>query len=122
MAVSFCPEAQAFFCASCASAQSEVESAFWAWKYYFSYQSPWSEEWAAGLDRLEYDGKHPLQNAGLQKEAQAAVSEEEYRIATHVPLPVRNPVLVCGKFVRTPGPPGQRNRIKYWRQAFSVEN
>jgi SAM-dependent methyltransferase len=80
MAVSFCPEAQEFFCATCASAESQVDGAFWAWKYYFRYQSPWSGQWVAALDRLEYEGRHPLQVAELQAKAQAAVSGEEYLI------------------------------------------
>lgn len=80
MAVSFCPEAEEFFCSDCASAQSEVESAFWAWKYYFRYRSPWSGLWVAALDRLEYEGKHPLQQADVQEKAQAAISREEYLI------------------------------------------
>jgi ubiquinone/menaquinone biosynthesis C-methylase UbiE len=80
MAVSFCPEAKEFFCAACATAQSEVESAFWAWKYYFLYQSPWSGLWVAALDRLEYEGKHPFQMADLATTAQAAISQEAFLI------------------------------------------
>jgi hypothetical protein len=66
MAVSFCPEAEEFFCSNCASEQSEVESAFWAWKYCFRYRSPWPGFWVAALDRLELEqerrplGRRPL--------------------------------------------------------------
>jgi 2-polyprenyl-3-methyl-5-hydroxy-6-metoxy-1,4-benzoquinol methylase len=77
MAVSFCPEAKEFFCANCASARSEVESAFWAWKYYFRYRSPWSGLWVAALDRLEYEARHPLQDADSLAKAEAAISSEE---------------------------------------------
>ena len=80
MAVSFCPEAKEFFCSACASAQREVESAFWAWKYTFQYRSPWSGQWVAALDRLEYEGKHPLQDADLRGKTQAAVSWEKHLI------------------------------------------
>jgi 2-polyprenyl-3-methyl-5-hydroxy-6-metoxy-1,4-benzoquinol methylase len=80
MASSFCPEAQAFFCAACASEHSEVESRFWAWKYYFRYRSPWSGQWVAALDRLEYEGRHPLQRAEFKAKAQAAISTEEYLV------------------------------------------
>jgi hypothetical protein len=80
MAVSFCPKAKEFFCSTCATGQSEVESAFWAWKYYFRYQSPWSGLWVAALDRLEYEGKHPIQMADAQAQAHAAVSREEFLI------------------------------------------
>jgi 2-polyprenyl-3-methyl-5-hydroxy-6-metoxy-1,4-benzoquinol methylase len=80
MAVSFCPEADEFFCSNCASERSEVESAFWAWKYYFRYRSPWSGLWVAALDRLEYEDKHPLQRKDVRAKAQAAISSEDYLI------------------------------------------
>jgi 2-polyprenyl-3-methyl-5-hydroxy-6-metoxy-1,4-benzoquinol methylase len=80
MAVSFCSEAEDFFCSGCASARSEVERAFWAWKYYFRYRSPWSGLWVAALDRLEYEGMHPLQRTDVQAKAQSALSREEYLI------------------------------------------
>jgi 2-polyprenyl-3-methyl-5-hydroxy-6-metoxy-1,4-benzoquinol methylase len=80
MALSFCPEAEAFFCSGCATEKSEVESSFWAWKYYFRYRSPWSGRWAAALDRLEYEGRHPLQVEATRARAQAALSGEEFLI------------------------------------------
>jgi SAM-dependent methyltransferase len=61
MAAAYCTARRAFFCADCATGTEEVSGAFWCWDYAFRYRSPWSNEWCASLDRLEFDGIHPLQ-------------------------------------------------------------
>ncbi|MBV7327941.1 class I SAM-dependent methyltransferase [Chloroflexi bacterium TSY] len=60
MALAYCPQANKLFCRQCALEWDEVEDTFWAWSYYFRYRSPWSGQWEPALDRLEYEGKHPL--------------------------------------------------------------
>ncbi|MCI0441048.1 MAG: methyltransferase domain-containing protein [Chloroflexi bacterium] len=78
MASGYCQETGQFFCANCSSARGEVIEKFWAWSYYFSYRSPWTGAESPSLDRLEYEGRHPLQVPGST--ARASVSQEEYLI------------------------------------------
>ena len=63
MALAYCEETRQLFCSNCASGRQEVAAPFWAWDYYFSYQSPWSGRWHPALDRLEYEGRHPFTSA-----------------------------------------------------------
>src|SRR5690554_2053520 len=49
-----------FFCARCAAGSEQVQEPFWAWGYYFRYRSPFTEGWCSSLDRLEFEGLHPL--------------------------------------------------------------
>ena len=67
-----------FYCASCAVGQEEVPGPFWAWEYYFRYLSPWSGQWSVALDRLEYEGAHPVQDDSSTATALAAISQEPY--------------------------------------------
>jgi len=60
MSLAYCEEARALFCRRCATGIREVVADFWGYQYYFAYQSPWSRAWCAGLDRLEFEGRHPL--------------------------------------------------------------
>ena len=78
MSAGYDPEARDFFCSSCATAVKEVADAVWAWKYYFRYSSPWSGQWSTALDRLEFEGTHPLKQAATKLAVQAAISQEEY--------------------------------------------
>jgi len=80
MALSYCPDKEAFFCARCAQGQEEIPGAFWAWNYYFSYRSPWSGQWLPALDRLEYEGRHPLQQVERIRVAQKALDRKPYLI------------------------------------------
>jgi ubiquinone/menaquinone biosynthesis C-methylase UbiE len=75
MALSYCPQKEAFFCATCAQGREEIAGPFWAWNYYFSYRSPWSGQWQPALDRLEYDGRHPLQQVERAELVQQALDE-----------------------------------------------
>jgi ubiquinone/menaquinone biosynthesis C-methylase UbiE len=85
MASAYCSDARAFFCATCATGREEVVSPFWGWQYYFAYRSPWSGHWFTALDRLEFEGKHPLQQASAPADTQAVISQE----ASLVRYPVR---------------------------------
>ncbi|NIM95831.1 MAG: methyltransferase domain-containing protein [Anaerolineales bacterium] len=80
MRTSFCTEAEEFFCSACATELEEVADSFWAWKYYYRYLSPWSDRWSPALDRLEFEGRHPIQNKATHSKAQAAISQEEYLV------------------------------------------
>lgn len=68
MAVAFCPEQGKSFCARCATIRRVVEAPFWAWKYYFELQSPWSGQWLPTLDRLEFEGRLPADLPGRSEE------------------------------------------------------
>ncbi len=61
MSSGWCPEKKLFFCSGCAIASEEIEEAFWCWDYHYRYRSPWTRQWQVSLDRLEYEGLHPLQ-------------------------------------------------------------
>ena len=78
MRMAYCGTASKFYCMTCAPAMEEVEDRFWAWEYYFKYRSPWSDLWAPALDRMEFDGTHPLQLSDTRTEAETAVSQEQY--------------------------------------------
>ena len=80
MSSAFCAEAEKFFCSACATATERVAGDFWAWSYHFSYRSPWSGREAPSLDRMEFEGNHPLQDVGRVAQAQATVSEEAYLV------------------------------------------
>ena len=80
MSMAYCRDAGKFFCSECAAGREEVAGQFWAWKYFFSYRSPWSGEWIPSLDRMEHEGLHPLQSDDSLAVAQAAVSDEEYLV------------------------------------------
>lgn len=54
-----------------------MEDSFWAWSYYFRYKFPWSEQWEPALDRLEYEGKHPLPVKFIN---QSVISSETYLV------------------------------------------
>ncbi len=76
MSVAYCFDRQDFFCSDCAIAKKEVQEPFWSWKYYFSYQSPWTTAWEVSLDRLEYEGRHPFQKVREECGAWMSVDEE----------------------------------------------
>lgn len=76
MALAYCPERGAFFCAGCATETREIPDPFWAWKYYFAYRSPWTGKWQPALDRLEFEGRHPLQRAHTTARALASLDRE----------------------------------------------
>jgi ubiquinone/menaquinone biosynthesis C-methylase UbiE len=80
MATGFCHETGRFFCAECATGRQEVVASFWAWSYYFGYRSPWTGSWVPALDRLEFEGNHPIQRADANGLMQASISKEEYLI------------------------------------------
>jgi hypothetical protein len=73
-----CDTPRKFFCSNCANATDEVMDRFWAWEYYFSYSSPWSDKSTPALDPVEFHGTHPLQVADTQAEAEADISQEQY--------------------------------------------
>ncbi len=56
MATAFDAEAGKCFCAKCAAGRREVAGAFWAWRYHWEYQSPWSGRWFPALDWAEFEG------------------------------------------------------------------
>lgn len=76
MAIAYCDHTRRFFCARCAQGAREVTGDFWAWKYHFEYQSPWTGEWRPSLDRLERDGQHPLLMPERAGEGRDAISRE----------------------------------------------
>ena len=78
MSTAYDPEALKFFCSGCATGKEEVADPFWTWKYYFKYRSPWSGQWCPALDRLEYEGAHPLRRADAKTAEHAAISQQEY--------------------------------------------
>ena len=78
MSSAYCAETRRFFCSGCAIDRREVSKPFWVWKYHFAYQSPWSGRWESSLDRLEFDGRHPLQQEATEAQARKDVSTEEY--------------------------------------------
>ena len=80
MSAGYDPEVRDFFCSNCATEVKEVVDAFWAWKYYFRYSSPWSGQWSTALDRLEFEGTHPLKQSGYGLAVQAAISQEEHLV------------------------------------------
>jgi len=80
MSVSYCPEQGRLFCSECAGESEEVVGPFWGREYYFRYRSPWSGDWVPALDRLEYEGRHPLQNPETEQAAGQAISEEAYLV------------------------------------------
>ena len=87
MALAYCPDKKAFFCADCAQGYEEIEDSFWAWNYYFSYRSPWSGQWQPALDRLEYEGRHPLQKIGRANKALQAL-DRDGRLLRYPPRPI----------------------------------
>lgn len=68
MSTAFCVKAGKCFCARCATGKREVVASFWAWKYYFEFQSPWSGEWVPGLDRMEFVGEVSADLPGRSEE------------------------------------------------------
>ena len=60
MSTAFCLDEGHFFCSDCAAAARTVDEPFSAWEYYYVYQSPWSGKYCPSLDRLEFEGRHPL--------------------------------------------------------------
>ena len=88
MCVSYCEDEAQFFCSSCADGQEEVPEPFWAWKYYFRYRSPWSRKWVPAMDRLEYEGRHPLLCVDTRRAVRAAISKETY-LARYPERPVQ---------------------------------
>ena len=78
MAMAYCVEAKRLFCARCAAATGPVGGDFWCWPYYFSYRSPWSGRDEPSLDRLEFEGRHPLQSSESSAQTRASMSTETY--------------------------------------------
>lgn len=48
------------FCRTCAGGTRQEPAEFWGYHYHFVYRSPWTDEWSAALDRLEFEGRHPF--------------------------------------------------------------
>lgn len=61
MSVAWCRQEGKFFCRQCAKGQSKITGKFWGWDYWFEYLSPFSGKPCVSLDRLEFQGMHPLQ-------------------------------------------------------------
>jgi SAM-dependent methyltransferase len=80
MACAYDPAAGRFYCRHCAKGCQEVAGDFWAWQYYFRYRSPFSETWQPSLDRLEYEGLHPMQRSGHVFALDPCISREPYLV------------------------------------------
>ena len=80
MSTAYDPDAERFFCSDCATEVDEVPDPFWAWKYFFRYRSPCSGYWSPGLDRLEFEGRHPLRQRNSTAVSRAVISREEYLV------------------------------------------
>ena len=78
MSTGYDPDVETFFCSDCATDVDEVPDPFWAWRYFFRYRSPLSGDWSPGLDRLEFEERHPLRPGDSAVVARAAISPEEY--------------------------------------------
>ena len=78
MATGYDTDAEKLFCSKCATAREEVADGFWGWKYFFAYRSPWSDLWSPALDRLEYEGAHPLQTVDARESAERGISKETH--------------------------------------------
>ena len=78
MATSYCDHSGRFFCSRCSTDPRPVEGPFWAWSYYFEYGSPWTKRRYPSLDRMEFDGTHPLLRKDISQEIFTAISTEEY--------------------------------------------
>ena len=76
-AIGFCSQSEQFFCARCTPEQDQIDAAFWCWVGYYRYRSPWSDRWEPALDRLEFEGGHPLDSDALGAAATAAISSEQ---------------------------------------------
>ena len=80
MSTGYDPQVGRFFCSRCATDQEEVEDPFWSWSYYFRYRSPWSGQWEPALDRMEYEGTHPLRGTSVGPDAEVLISQETYLV------------------------------------------
>ncbi|MGH7214397.1 MAG: class I SAM-dependent methyltransferase [Tepidisphaeraceae bacterium] len=79
MSTAYCTAARKFFCQACAVEKDQVAEAFWAWPYYFRYRSPWDpQSWCAALDRLEFEGLHPLQRYDGHVASHSSISTERF--------------------------------------------
>lgn len=54
----------------------EIDEQTWGYVGYSRYQSPWSGNWEPALDRLEFEGNHPLDDVALKAAAESAISAE----------------------------------------------
>ena len=88
IATAFCSETERFFCSGCATASEEVEESVWGWSGHFRYQSPWTGNWEPALDRLEFEGRHPIFDDAQKSLVEAAISSEEMLIR-YPPDPLR---------------------------------
>jgi len=59
--MSFCDGESKFFCIGCAPEHRVSRRRFWSWAYSYRLRCPWRTEAHAGLDRLEFEGRHPWQ-------------------------------------------------------------
>lgn len=59
--MSFCDRADRFFCVACSPEHRVSQRPFWGWKYSYRLKCPSCGGWHAGLDRLEFEGRHPWQ-------------------------------------------------------------
>jgi len=80
MATAWCRQSRRFYCADCAAGRDEVARAYWGWTYALRYRSPWGGAWEPSLDRLEFEGGHPLDVPATRALAEAAVSAEPYLV------------------------------------------
>ena len=79
MASGYCSSTNKFFCSDCASDRKVVNEPFLAWRYYFLYLSPWTNEWCPSLDRLEFEGMHPLLDNATPT-VNSAISSEQHLV------------------------------------------
>jgi len=80
MRIAYCRQVGKVFCSGCATGSAETAEPFWVWQYYFEYRSPWSGQWVPALDRMEFEGIHPLLLNDTQATAEAIVSPESYLV------------------------------------------
>jgi hypothetical protein len=73
----FCSDTRQFFCSNCATESEEIDEPTCRYVGYSRYQSPWSGNWEPALDRLEFEGSHPLDDDSLKIAAQSAISDEQ---------------------------------------------
>ena len=75
--VSFCPRDRKFYCIDCARDTKTVWRRFWPWSYFYRMQCPWHAEFHAGLDRLEFDRRHPWQSRAAWRRTKHGMTRDE---------------------------------------------
>lgn len=75
--VAWCPTAKAFLCIRCAPRQRAVRRPFWRWTYFYGLTCPTCGREHAGLDRLEFEKKHPWQRSAAFARQRRGLSREK---------------------------------------------